>query len=224
MTSIATRFALSTALLVSIAVSSLVFVPAAGAVGNVVISQVYGGGGSASSTYKCDYVELFNRSASSVDISGWSVQYAAATGTSWSKVIIPAATNLGAGAYYLVQLQCGATGLDIPANCVSLSSTSISMAAASGKVALVMNSTTLTGSGCPLPATLSDFVGYGSADCFEGTPTAVTSATSAARRGSAGYQDTDFNANDFSIGAPLPCALPTPVAPSTWGRIKTIYR
>lgn len=50
----------------------------------VVISQVYGGAGCGTagcSTYKNDYIELFNRSASPVSLNGWSVQYAAATGT-----------------------------------------------------------------------------------------------------------------------------------------------
>ena len=46
--------------------------------GDVVISQIYGGNGNA---YKSDYVELFNRSASPINVTGWSVQYASAAGT-----------------------------------------------------------------------------------------------------------------------------------------------
>ncbi|MCA1553532.1 MAG: lamin tail domain-containing protein, partial [Chloroflexi bacterium] len=46
----------------------------------VVISQVYGGAGCGTagcSTYKNDYIELFNRGTSSQSLNGWSVQYAA---------------------------------------------------------------------------------------------------------------------------------------------------
>src|SRR6185436_19168201 len=49
----------------------------------IVISQIYGGAGCGTagcSTYTNDYIELYNRSASTVNLSGWSVQYAAATG------------------------------------------------------------------------------------------------------------------------------------------------
>lgn len=47
----------------------------------IVISQVYGGGGNSGATYSNDYVELFNRSTASVDLSGWSLQYASASGS-----------------------------------------------------------------------------------------------------------------------------------------------
>ena len=50
----------------------------------VVVSQVYAGGGNAGATYQNDFVELFNRGSSPVDLSGWTVQYASATSTSWS--------------------------------------------------------------------------------------------------------------------------------------------
>ena len=36
----------------------------------VVISQVYGGGGNASAPYNADFVELFNRGGSAVNITG----------------------------------------------------------------------------------------------------------------------------------------------------------
>lgn len=49
---------------------------------NIVISQVYGGGGNSGATLKNDFIELYNLGLSSVDISNWSVQYASSTGTS----------------------------------------------------------------------------------------------------------------------------------------------
>ncbi len=45
--------------------------PAASAVSpNVVISQVYGGGGNASANYTHDYIELFNRGTTTVSLTG----------------------------------------------------------------------------------------------------------------------------------------------------------
>src|SRR6185503_14338395 len=79
--------------------------PAAAVSPNVVISQVYGAGGNASATYQSDYIELYNRGASMVDLSTYSVQYAATAGTTWSR------TNLtgfiAAGAHYLVRESTG---------------------------------------------------------------------------------------------------------------------
>ena len=47
---------------------------------DIVISQLYGGGGNSGGQFTHDFVELFNRGASSVSITGWTVQYASAAG------------------------------------------------------------------------------------------------------------------------------------------------
>ncbi len=47
----------------------------------VVISQVYGGGGNSGAPYQNDFIELFNRGTSDQSLVGWSVQYTSATGT-----------------------------------------------------------------------------------------------------------------------------------------------
>ena len=44
------------------------------AMAQVVISQVYGGGGNAGALFRHDFVELFNRGTSVVNLDGWSVQ------------------------------------------------------------------------------------------------------------------------------------------------------
>ena len=60
-------------------VSALSFTGTALAVSpNVVISQVYGGGGNTGALFQNDYVELFNRSLSTVSLDGMSIQYASA--------------------------------------------------------------------------------------------------------------------------------------------------
>src|SRR5689334_19645625 len=68
----------------------------------IVISQVYGGAGCATagcSTYKNDYIELFNRGTSLQSLNGWSVQYASAAGTSWQVTSLPN-VSLAAGQYF----------------------------------------------------------------------------------------------------------------------------
>ena len=70
----------------------------------IVISQLYGGGGNAGATYQNDYVELYNRSAATVDIGGWSLQYASATGSGWDANRQPLGGTIGPGEYYLVSL------------------------------------------------------------------------------------------------------------------------
>jgi cysteine-rich repeat protein len=164
----------------------------------VVISQVYGGGGNPGAIWTHDFIELHNRSAFPVDVTGWSVQYASATGTSWT------ATTLGGvippGGYYLIEEAAG-TGGTTPLPTPDAVGT-LAMAGASGKVALVAGVTLLTG-GCP--AGVVDFVGYGSADCFEGAAgTGALSNTTGALRSGDGCSDADDNAMDFSVVAPVP--------------------
>ena len=72
----------------------------------VVISQVYGGGGNSGAPLKNDYIELFNIGSTDVSLAGWSVQYASAAGTTWAVTNITG--TLHAGQYYLVQEAAGA--------------------------------------------------------------------------------------------------------------------
>ena len=72
----------------------------------VVISQVYGGGGNSGAVYTHDFVELFNRGTTTVDLTGWSIQYASATGTgnfgaATTQITDP--VSLAPGQYLLVQ-------------------------------------------------------------------------------------------------------------------------
>lgn len=182
---------------------------------DVVVSQVYGGGGNSGATLRNDFIELFNRSSVPIDVTGWSVQYASSAGSTWQRTNV--AGVIPAGGYLLVQQAAGAGGTqDLPAPDAT---GSIAMSATSGKVALVTNQTNLTcgaTAGSCLPnAAIRDFVGYGSsANNFEGSgPTPTLSNTTAALRGSDGCADTDSNAADFTTGAPAPRNSSTPVDP-----------
>ncbi len=167
---------------------------------NIVISQVYGGGGNSGATYKNDFIELFNLGSTSVNLSGWSVQYASSTGTTW-QVTNLSAVMLQPGQYYLVQEAQGSGGT---VNLPTPDATGIiPMSASAGKVALVNNTTALTGS-CPTVGVV-DFVGFGTANCYEGSgPTPAPSNTTAVLRASGGCKDTDVNSADFTSSTPTP--------------------
>jgi hypothetical protein len=79
------------------------------------------------------------------------------------------------------------------------------MAAGSGKVALVKNSTPLAGA-CPNDTNIVDMVGYGNtANCFRGSaPAAAASNTNALLRVANGCQDLRNNATDFALAPPNP--------------------
>ncbi|GJQ31140.1 MAG: hypothetical protein HBSAPP03_30240 [Phycisphaerae bacterium] len=187
---------------------------AAAASGQVVMSQVYGGGGNTNAQYNADFVELHNIGNTSIDVGGWSVQYASWTSTNptWSRVNIPSGptTLLAPGQYFLVKVSAtGANGAALPTPDVD--GTAIAASATNGKVALVSDQVTITaGTTCPTGANIIDFVGYGSTGattvaCFEGTgPAPVLSNTTAALRLSNGCQESNNNAADFASGAPNP--------------------
>ena len=73
---------------------------------DLVISQVYGGGGNAGAPLNADFVELFNRGTAPAALDGMSVQYASATGTgnfgaTGALVALPA-VDVPAGGRFLV--------------------------------------------------------------------------------------------------------------------------
>ena len=166
----------------------------------VKISQVYGGGGNASTTFTHDFIELFNPGPTTVNLAGWSVQYQSAGGTgAWQ--VTPLSGSIAPGGYYLIQEATGGGGttpLPTPD-----ATGAIAMAAGAGKVALTSTTTPFTGS-CPTCAI--DLVGYGStASCFEGAgPTGTLSNTTAALRKRGGCFDSDNNNIDFSVSSPTP--------------------
>ncbi len=75
----------------------------------IVISQVYGGGGNSGATYKNDFIELYNPTSTTVSLTGWSVQYASATGTSWQVTTLSG--SIAPGKYYLIQQASVTDGL-----------------------------------------------------------------------------------------------------------------
>ena len=171
-------------------------------VNHLVISQVYGAGGNAGAAYRNDYVEIFNPTGSTISLTGWSLQYAGATGTSWT--VGSLSGSIAAGKYYLVSMASGGTnGTLLPS--ADATASGINMSATAGKIALVNNTTALTGS-CTIGASVVDFVGFGTtANCFEGAgPTPAPSSTNSVFRASNGCTDTDVNSTNFASAAANP--------------------
>lgn len=175
------------------------------AAADVVISQVYGGGGNASAPFQSDFIELFNRGITPVNLSGWSVQYQSAAGAgTWQ--VTPLSGTIAPGGYYLVKEDTGTgcsgspCGVAIPA---ADATGTIAMAAGAGKVALSTSTTAFVGAAPTCPV---DLVGYGStATAFEGAgPTGNLSNTTAALRKRGGCFDSNNNNIDFSVSTPIP--------------------
>ena len=195
--------------ILSCVASLLSFALALEAQSNVVISQIYGGGGNSGATLRNDFVELFNRGSVPANIAGWSVQYASASGSNWDRAVLSGAVQ--PGQYYLVQLAQGtggSAGLPAPDATAGLN-----LSATSGKVALVNNSTLLTGTS-PSGSQVVDFVGYGEANFAEGGRSAPElSNTTAGFRRSGGCTDSNNNQADFATGQPAPRNTRSPLAP-----------
>jgi Lamin Tail Domain len=205
---------------------AVVIVPAAGGSGTsgLVISQIFGGGGNAGAPYTNDYVEVFNRGTSPVSVSGWTVQYATAAGTSWQTTAL--AGTIQPGAHQLVQLAGATDGAPLP---TPDATGTTNLSAASGKVALVRDTAALTcGStvgSCSANSLVEDLVGYGTAGDYEGAAAAPgLSSTTAGIRAADGCDDSDVNSTDFAAGVPAPrnsstpahpCSSPPPPPPST---------
>jgi hypothetical protein len=173
----------------------------------VVISQIYGGGGNSGATLRNDFVELLNTGNSPVSVSGWCVQYASATGsfTFSNNQKTDLSGTVQPGAYYLIQQAQGAGGTT---NLPTPDATGLTaMSANNGKVALLNSCATALSSGEGVSGgRIVDFVGYGStASLFEGAgPTGTLTNTTAALRNGNGCTDTNSNAADFTTGTPNP--------------------
>jgi DNA/RNA endonuclease G (NUC1) len=186
---------------------------AAAASSGVVISQVYGGAGCGTagcSTYKNDYIELFNRGASSVSLNGWSVQYSSATGTAWQVTNLTNVT-LQPGQYYLVAEGAGPNG--VSALPTPDATGSVAMSATAAKIILANTTTALSGA-CPTGAQIIDMVSYGStANCFETAVAPTPSTTTADVRAGGGCTETDNNSTDFTASTPNPRNTATTLSP-----------
>ncbi|MFU8792789.1 MAG: InlB B-repeat-containing protein, partial [Acholeplasmataceae bacterium] len=163
--------------------------------GKLMIYEVYGGGGNSGATYTHDYIVLYNGTSNTINLTGYSIQYTSATGTSWTNRL-NLNGSIESGNYYLIQLASGGSnGIALPTPNIT---GTINMSATNGKVALVNSTTALTGSNPSNDPSVVDFVGFGTADGFEGSGPAVAPSNSRSIRRKA-LLDTNDNSADFEF-------------------------
>lgn len=155
---------------------------------HIVISEVYGGGGNSGALFQNDFVELYNPTSASVSLNGMTIQYASATGTSYSNKTKISGT-IAAHGFFLIQEAAGtgtATALPTP-DFIGI----INMSGTNGKVALVADTASLTAADFtganPTASRVIDYVGYGTANTYEGTGAApaLSNTTSGERKANA---------------------------------------
>lgn len=173
----------------------------------VLISQIYCAGGHSNTNYRQDYIELYNRSTAPVNLNGWSIQYSIANGNTWQVATLNG--TIGPGKFYLIGLYSAITGTILP----SVNRTAaINLNPLGGKIALVNSTSALLGFSPLDSINLQDFLGFGSANAFEGAA-AVATDNLALHRTLSNVTDTGNNAMDFALGSPSPrnlAYIPTP--------------
>src|SRR5687767_9183461 len=138
----------------------------------LVISEVYGAGGNSGATYNADFVEIFNPTTGSLDLTGMAVQYRSSTGVGTSSFALNG--SVAAGDTYVIQMSApGTTGAALSPDATA--APAFTMSGTDGQVLLKATTAAFSGSGnlAGNPA-LVDMVGYGDgATSFEGAPTGV---------------------------------------------------
>jgi hypothetical protein len=155
---------------------------------NVVISEVFGGGGNSGAPLANDFIELFNPTEEAIDLAGWNVEYFSASGGSGGTTALTG--TIPAGGYFLIQ-QASGNNTSLTALPTPDASGTLNMSGTKGSVTLSS------------PAETIDVVGYGAAQINESSPTSQLSNSTSASRDELG-SDTDNNAADFTVGAPSP--------------------
>ncbi|MBC9733494.1 ExeM/NucH family extracellular endonuclease [Nocardioides marmotae] len=171
---------------------------------NLVISEVYGGGGNTGAPLRSDFIELHNPTDAAVDLSGLTLEYRSVTNGSGGKLALSG--TLAPGKHFLVK---GADGNNaaLPALPTPDATSTFNIAGTGGQV-LVYRGASFTGAGNLAGATgIVDMVGWGANG--SGAPaasyeTAAAAATANATSVSRTKADADNNADEFTVGAPTP--------------------
>ncbi len=175
----------------------------------VVISGLFGGGGNNGALVQADYVELFNRSATVVDVRDLTVQYSSAAGVNGFLSVVPVFGGtapgfdgfMQPGSYLLVRMgPVGANGFPFPSAPDVVANPAVSMDNQFGRVALVSGTSPIGNDIVGNPAVI-DLVGYGpTALNFEGlAPSRQLDNTVQLVRRLDGCQDTQQNGLDIDV-------------------------
>lgn len=177
----------------------------------VVISQYYGSGGTTGQPmqppFRTDFIELHNVSAQPVALGSLTLQYAAFMGSNWIVSDFDPAATIPAGGFHLVAFRAGQTTIGAALPAPDTVNVTLDLGRAEFKLAIVDGVTPLTGT-CPRTGPdatrIIDFLGAGTANCFEGTAAPAASIVTGLLRKGDGCLDTDDNAADFIATTPSP--------------------
>ena len=188
------------------------------------ISQIYSRGGEAGATFQNDYIELFNRGQSSVDISGWSLNILNFAGvppniqisSTSIRLFGPNGIVINPGSHFLIKFGGGGSnGQPIDTSDINLNPVPISDVG--GQIILLDKDKTLPFGFCPaapdLTGNVVDYVGYGTAICYEGHVTLAPPPDKALLRIGGGCTDNNDNLADFSFATPTPRSRLTGATP-----------
>lgn len=198
----------------------------------IVINEIYTGGGLLGALLTNDFIELKNVGTTTVTLSGATIQYGPLSGQFTQYHTLPSIT-LNAGQTYLIQQ--GSEGniginllnpnliVDVVLNLDGsgpVVGVGLQIGLTSGKVALATNNTRVTG---PTASNVIDFVGYGLANQYEGTgaapsPTVLNSIT---RLNNAA--DTNNNNVDFVAAIPSPQSTGQTLAVGDVGSTNSVF-
>lgn len=172
----------------------------------IVISEVYGGGGNSGATLTNDFVELVNKGTSAVTLNGAYLQYASATGSfSATNILALPSITLQPGQYYLIQLAKGAGGTtalptpDFAPSGTAAPDAPLALSGTNGKIALTSDNTLVSASNA---TNVIDFVGWGTANMSETSAAPATTNTTSINRTNG--IDTNNNSADFTTSTPTP--------------------
>ena len=178
------------------ATGMITLAPVAQAAGDgLIINEFYARGGSANQAYTHKFVELYNPTGSAIELDGTSLQYRSATGTGNATGRAPLEGEVGAGGYYLIQLNSnGGNGEALP---TPDAETNLAPSGTTGTIFLA--STTAATSPDDLDVVI-DKLGYGGSNSPEGTAAPYPGSNSTpGSLNRTGFVDTDDNAADFTF-------------------------
>lgn len=179
----------------------------------IVINEIYTGGGLLGAILANDFIELKNVGSTTATLNGATIQYGPLSGQFTQYHTLPSITLIAGQTYLIQQASDGLGGINlINPNLIvdvvlnldgsgPVAGVGLQIGLTSGKVALATNNTRVTG---PTASNVIDFVGYGIVDQYEGTgaapsPTILNSIT---RLNNAA--DTNNNNVDFVAALPSP--------------------
>jgi len=184
---------------------------------DVIIVEVYGGGGNSGAPLRFDFVTLFNTTNENINIGGWSLQYLGATTIGTATVantfVFPENTIIAANDYFLIQFASQNEEVGAPLPVTPNLIGTINLAGAQGKIILYRTSerqpftadiTSITGN-----PHFQDYVPYGvtAVPVWGSILGNLSNTTSAQRKMEFGeYVHTQNVGADFEVGTPNPRA------------------